>query len=92
MKHTTVVMEKFGVKKLHKAHTYFNKFKTYEFFYYDNFTFEYLVHASSFHSPHSCMPNVCDNNVYEAQMCTLFYYLIPVVLICAQDNGTMEVL
>ena len=24
---------------------------------------------------HSCMPNVCDNNVHEAQMCSLFYYL-----------------
>ena len=43
-----------------------------------------MVHA------HSCMPNVCDNNVYEAQTCTLFYYLI--VLISVQDDGTVEVL
>ena len=25
---------------------------------------------------HSCMSNVCDNNVYQAQTCTLFYYQI----------------
>ena len=32
------------------------------------------------------MPNVYDNNMYEAQTCTLLYYLI--VLISVQDNGT----
>ena len=32
----------------------------------------YIIQASSFHSAHSCMPNVCDNNVYEAQTCTSF--------------------
>ena len=60
------------------------------FFYYDNFTFEQLVHASSFHSAHSCTSNVCDNNVYEAQTCASFYQLI--VLISVQDDGTVEVL
>ena len=25
---------------------------------------------------HLCKPNVCANNVYEAQMCTSFYYLL----------------
>ena len=42
--------------------------------YYENFTFEYLVPCISFHSTHSCTLNVCDNNVYKAQRCTLFYY------------------
>ena len=31
-------------------------------------------HASSFYSAHSSMLNVCDNNVYDARMCTSFYY------------------
>ena len=37
---------------------------------------------------HLCMSNVCDNNVYKAQMCALFYYLI--VLISVQDDGAVE--
>ena len=40
MKHTTVDMENFGVKKLHEAHTYFNEIKTHEIFYYGNFTYK----------------------------------------------------
>ena len=40
----------------------------------------------------SCMPNVCDNNMYEAQTCASFYYLVPVVLISVQDDGAVEVL
>ena len=71
-KHTTVDLENFGVKKLRKAHT-LTKLKHMRFLYYDNFIFEYLVHAPSFHSAHSYMPNVCDNTMYEAQTCTSFY-------------------
>ena len=58
----TIDLEKFSVKKLHRAHT-LTKLKHSRFFYYDNFTFESLVHASSFHTTHSCMPIVHDNNV-----------------------------
>ena len=28
-----------------------------------------------FHSANLCTPNVCDNNIYQAQMCASFYYL-----------------
>ena len=35
---------------------------------------EKLVHTTSFHSAHSSMANVYDNNVYKAQTCTSFYY------------------
>ena len=46
------------------------------------------MHASSFHNAHSCMPNVCDNNVYEAQTCASFYLLI--VLISVQDDMALR--
>ena len=67
----TVDLENFGVKKLRKTQTS-TKLKHKRLFYYDNFTFEYLVHAYSFHSTHSCTSNVCDN-VYEAQTCISLY-------------------
>ena len=39
------------------------------------------------------MSNVCDNNVYEAQMCALFYYLnAMIVQISVQDDGAVDVL
>ena len=50
----------------------------------------YVVHASSFHSAHLYTPNVCDSNVYKAQMCTSFYYLIVNLLLSAQDNDAVE--
>ena len=34
------------------------------------------MHLPSKAHTDSCTPNVCDNNVYEAQTCTLFYYFI----------------
>ena len=36
------------------------------------------------------MPNVCDNNVYEAQMCALLYYLIVSLLLSVQDDDAVE--
>ena len=68
----TVDLENFGVKKLCKAHT-LTKLKLTRFFYYDNFTFKYLVHASSFHSTHLCKPNVCDNKGSNMRFFLLVY-------------------
>ena len=60
----TVDLENFGVKKLCKAYIYFNKIKTQDYFTMTILILNnYMEHASSFHSPHSCMPNVWDNNV-----------------------------
>ena len=50
------------------------------------------MHPSFKANTDSCLPNVCDNNMYEAQICTSFYYLIPVVLMSIQDDGAVEVL
>ena len=50
----------------------------------------YIVHASSFHSAHLYTPNVCDSNVYKAQTCASFYYLIVRLLLSVQDNGAVE--
>ena len=37
---------------------------------------------------HSCMANVRDNNVYEAQTCALFYYLIVLISVQDDDSGS----
>ena len=48
------------------------------------------MHLGSFHSAYLCTPNVCDNNVYKAQTCTSFHYLI-VLTRNVQDDGNVEV-
>ena len=49
------------------------------------------MHLNSFHSTYSCMPNVLDNNMCQAQMYALFYYLI-VLTSSVQDDGAVAVL
>ena len=45
------------------------------------------MHTSSFHSAHSSMPNVCDNNVYVHGSNVTFILLVDqVVLISVQDD------
>ena len=64
--------------KFHKAHTLMKlkhrRLFTMTVLLLNNYV--YIVHASSFHSAHLYMPNVCDNNVYEAQTCILFVLLV----------------
>ena len=81
----TVDLENFGIKKLHKAHTS-TKLKHKRFF----TMMILLLNNQYMHLPfkaHSnpCTPNVCDNNVYEAQMCTSFYQQL--VLIQCKCTG-----
>ena len=64
---------KFQCKKVRIAHTSM-KLKHKRLFTMNILLSNKQYHASSFHSEHSCMLNVCDNNLYKAQMSTLFYY------------------
>ena len=70
---TTVDLEKFDVKEVCTARTS-TKLKHTRFFTMKILLSNNYYHASSFHSAHSYMLNVCNNNVYDAQTCTSFYY------------------
>ena len=69
----TVDLENFGVKS---TSSYFNKIKK-------TSTMTILLsnnHLTFKAHTNSCMPSVCDNNIYKAQTCASFYYFIPIVL------------